>query len=160
MGSIICWEISHFINQRSVSASFVLAKSWDVAEKLLPFLLMEFSTTATQAQPFSWAKGQGAWKCCLSDRSLNDGASTVKRNYCCSQPAWMGTQSSIEEEQEKYSIGVKKEIKTVLDFSMAPLSLLLNNEMKISLRHPTTLVQSIRHPHALQATFNSLQKWN
>lgn len=94
LGSIICWEIPHFITQPCVSASFVLAKAWEVAEKLLCFLLTEFSTTAAQAQPSSWAKGRGAWKGCLLDgTSLNDGASTG-------------------EEREKCSIGVKKEIKT------------------------------------------------
>lgn len=53
--------------------------------------------------------------------------------------------------------GEKRNQDTVVDFSMASLSLLLNNKMKISLWHPTTLVQSIRHQHALQATFNSLK---
>lgn len=116
--------------------------------------------SAQQQHKHNLSSGQKdkVWQCCLVDgTSLDGGVSTGKRNYCHSCLAWTSTQSHVEEEQEKCSIRVKREQRHCFIFPMALRGLLLNNEMKISLRHPTTLVQSIQHQDALQPTFNSLK---
>lgn len=116
LGFINCWEIPHFNTQTCGFASFVLAKSWDVADKLLPvliFLFKEFSTAAAQAHLPFWAKGQSGRQCCLVDgTSLRGGVSTGKRNYCHLCLARMSTQSHVGEEQEKCSMRVKREMRT------------------------------------------------
>lgn len=146
---VILTSRSHFLTQPYVSASFVLAKSWQVAEKLFPFTLTEFSKAAVRAQASSWAKGHGAWKGHL------EGGSPGKRNCCSFQSTRHSTEAGWRLGEILYW-GEKISQNTVLDFSTAS-SCLLNNAMKISFRDPVTLAQRIWRQPVLQATFNSLQ---
>lgn len=141
---------SHFLTQPYVSASFVLAKSWQVAEKLFPFTLTEFSKAAVRAQASSWAKGRGAWKGHL------EGGSPGKRNCC-------GFQSTLHSTEAGWGVGEilywggKRSQNTVFGFSTAS-PCLLNNEMKISLKHPVIHRESDVSVSYRQ--LSTVSKWN
>lgn len=58
LGFLICWEIPHFNTQMCGFASFVLAKSWDITDKLLPILVFYWKSSAEQQYKHNFPSGK------------------------------------------------------------------------------------------------------